>query len=219
MTLRSLRPHNVNNLSEDGETDGNTYRVMTIRLHPAILSVNRQTYQEASRILYSENRFSFSSNDFWSCVNAIAAVIPFFEDRSEGSRRLIKKIQYVYVDAKSVGFSRWFGAEQDRVFARTCDYLGRNLQLQHVTLRYFLKSTSAPCTRIDFRMYNANINKHDWMQRLLPFAKKLELLAVIGQEQGKAAMVHAAQRYFDEEKAEASKILAKIRSHGSDLIA
>ena len=213
MTLRSLRHHNVNNLSEDGETDGNAYRVMTIRLHPAILSVNRQTYQEASRILYSENRFSFSSNDFVSCVNAIAAVIPFFEHLSKGSRRLIRDIQYVYMDAKSLPLSRRrFGAEQDRVFAKTCDYLGRNLQLQHVTLRYFFRYKLAPYTpadirntRADFRMNNVNIHKYDWTKRLLPFAKKLEALALIGEAEGRTKMIHAAQRYLDEENAEASK--------------
>ena len=191
---------------------------MAIGLHPAILSVNRQTYQEASRVLYSENRFSFSSNDYLSCIHATAAVIPFFKHLSEGSRRLIRKIQYVYMDAKSLGLSHQFKAEQNRLLAKTCDYLDQNLQPQHVTLRYFFKYTFAPYARADFRntmadfrLYNANVHKHDWTQRLRPFAKKLEALALIGEKKDRTEMIHAAQRYLDDEEAEASKTTCQFQ--------
>lgn len=62
-------------------------------LHPAILSVSRQTYLEASGVLYSENRFRFlAQQDKPFHVTADLAVILLLEDRSEATRRLIRVV-------------------------------------------------------------------------------------------------------------------------------
>ena len=198
-----------NDLLENGMTYRDMYRVTAIGLHPAILSVNSQTYLESTKVLYSENRFSFYHNDRLSSSSAIAAVIPFLEDRSEGSRRLIREIEYLHYVTKFYPYPRV--AEQDHVFAKTCDYLGQNLQLQHVTLVCVFRSTSALRTTADYKMYLANINKHDWMQRLVPLAQKLKTLALTGKEDGDADLTHAAQTYLDSRMAEASDTPCQIQ--------
>lgn len=80
------------------------YWVKVTGVHPAILSVNRQTYLEGSLIIYSEDRFNF-------CESALvplsdnATIAPLLKDRPEGSHRLIKQIEYCYLLTECV---RWF---------------------------------------------------------------------------------------------------------------
>ena len=171
-----------------------------IGLHPAILLANRKTYLEATRILYSENRFSFRPYKHLHSATAIAAVIPFLEDRGESSLRLIREIEYFYIVINSPQIE----AEMDRVFAKMCNYLSQNLQLQHVTLNLASMPTKLKLGSLHYRTYLANIHKHDWVQTLVPFAKKLKILALVGRDDGDAELVHIAQAYLDSEMAEAS---------------
>ena len=175
MEAKFPRRFKDNDLSEDWETYRETYRVTAIGLHPAILSANRQTYLEATRILYSENRFSFRPYKYMPSATAIAAVIPFLEDRCEGSRRLIREIEYFYM----VINSPQIGAEMDRAFAKMCNYLSQNVQLQHVTLNLASMSTKIILGSVLYRTHLANIHKHDWIQALVPLAKKLKILALV----------------------------------------
>ena len=178
----------------------NRYRVTAIGLHPAILSVNWQTYLEATRILYSENRFSFRSDDDFCSVTTIDAVIPFLEDRCEGSRRLIREIEYFYTVISSLRVD----LEVARVFTKTCDYLSQNLQLQHVTLSLVAMFPQRTFSGAVCRMYPANLDKHGWVQGLVPLAQKLKTLTLIGKDDGDAELVHAAQTYLESKMAEAS---------------
>ena len=178
----------------------NRYRVTAIGLHPAILSVNWQTYLEAARILYSENRFSFRSYDDLRSITAIDTVIPFLEDRCEGSRRLIREIGYFYIVINIL----LVDLEVARVFAKTCDYLSQNLQLQHVTLSLVSMLAQPTSSRVLRRMYLSNLDKHGWVQRLVPLAQKLKTLALIGRDNGDAEFIHAAQTYLESKMVEAS---------------
>ena len=200
MKARFWRRFKDNDLSEDWETYRETYRVTAIGLHPAILLANKQTYLEATRILYSENRFSFRPYKHLNSATAIAAVIPFLEDRGEGSRRLIREIEYFYIVINSPQIE----AELDRVFAKMCNYLSQNLQLQHVTLNLASMSTKSILGSVHYRAYLANIHKHDWVQTLVLFAKKLKILALVGRDDGDAELVRIAQTYLDSKMAEAS---------------
>ena len=195
----------------------NRYRVTAIGLHPAILSVNWQTYLEATRILYSENRFSFRPSDDFRSITVIDAVIPFLEDRCEGSRRLIREIEYSYlvISILRVDF------EVAHVFAKTCDYLSQNLQLQHVTLSLASMLPQPTFSRVVGGMYLSNLDKHDWVQQLVPLAQKLKTLTLIGRDDGDAEFVHAAQTYLESKMAEASNTpcQSQITQLGSGSIA
>ena len=204
MKARFWRRFKDNDVSQDWETYRETYTVTAIGLHPAILSANKQTYLEATRILYSENRFSFRPykrlNKQLNSATAIAGVIPFLEDRGEGPRRLIREIEYYYIVINSPQIE----AELDRVFAKMCNYLSQNLQLQHVTLNLASMSTKSLLGSSLCRTYLANIHKHNWVQTLVPFAKKLKILALVGRDDGDAELVRIAQTYLDSKMAEAS---------------
>lgn len=106
-------------------------------LQLAILSVSRQTYLEASGVLYSGNRFRFvAQQDKPFHVTVDLAVIPFLEDRSEATRRLIRVIDFNCIfDKFSLKFRRDI-ADLDCGFKRTCEYISKNLQLEQVTLCY-----------------------------------------------------------------------------------
>ena len=203
-------------VGETGETYRDMYRVTATGLHPAILSVNRQTYLEATGVLYSENRFNFCAKENLTSFAAIAAVIPFFEDLSEGSRRLIREIKYLYIDTRFMLVSFWSIPSQpfhDRVFSETCTYLSQNLQLQQVTLRIVGPGTLLVRFRssADYRMYLANLDTHDWIQCLVPLAKNLETFALIRGKDEDAGLAHAAHRYLNSKMAEASNTACQIQ--------
>ena len=190
------------------------YRVTTFGLHPAILSVNWQTYLEAVRVLYAENCFKCYRPGLLAggaCNIAMAAVIPFLEDRSEGSRRLIREMEFLYIDSNSFHFYYRIGAERDRVFAKTCDYLGRNLQLQRVTLRFIGHFTSPVRSSVDCGLNLANLDKLHLVQPLVPFVKKLKTFTLLGWGNGITEFIHAAKTYLDSKMAEASNTPCQIQ--------
>lgn len=186
---RYWRCYDSDDLPENGMTYRDMYRVTAIGLHPAILSVNRQTYLEASRVLYSENCFKFFPSENVVSIHGIAAVIPFLEDRSEGSRHLIREIQCLYMETKTFIYPYQNGAEHDRVFAKTCDYLGQNLQLQQATLRFVCDNVRSVRSSVDFRLYMAYLDKHEWVQRLVPLVKKLKTFTLVGRGRGYAEVI------------------------------
>ncbi len=113
-----------------------TYNVGADGVDPAILSVNRQMHQEASRILFSENCFNFCSGNKYHKFYTSEVVMPFLKDLSEVSRGLIKQVKFDCNLSKFSEFLVRFTAYSPPVFEENCDYLCQNLQLEHVTLRY-----------------------------------------------------------------------------------
>ena len=150
------------------------FRVVAIGIHPAILSANRQIYSEASRIMYSENRFDFYGT-FDSCrCGGSEAVIPFLESLSEDSRRLIKQIEYVFVVTTVVPLDS-DGTETliSEAFKETCHYLGRNLQLKHVVLKFHDRASCEgilPASEDDLLA----VNEKTWEQHLVPLVRGLD---------------------------------------------
>ena len=153
--------------------------------------MNRQTYLEATKILYSENRFTFRPF-------VIAAVIPFLQGRCERSRRLIREIEYFYMVTGS-----FFGpilGEQDHAWK----YLDQNLQLQHLTLQLWGLPPKSTLGSDLHSIYVANVHELDWVQWLVPLANKLKTLALVGCRKDDAELVHAVQTYLDSKMAEAN---------------
>lgn len=192
-----------------------TYWVTAIGLHPAILSASRQTYLEASGILYSENSFLCRvriDELFFARANPAGlapAVIPFLEDRSEVSRRLIKKIGFSYVfDESTLDVCRDL-ADQDYGFERTCDYLGQNLQLEHVTLDFHIACTLTVRSDAPYKNYVSNLDKQSWIQHLVPLVGKLETFKVIVWCDDYPDMARAVQRYLESKLPKTSKTLCQ----------
>ena len=198
-------------LPEHGMAYRDMYRVTAVGLYPSILSVNWQTYLEAVRVLHSENRFEIYRCESPFDIIRMGATIPFLEDRSEGSRRLIREIEYLYVDAKSILYDYPLRVEHDRVFEKTCDYLGQNLQLQQVTLRFIGDFTSPVRSSVDCELCLANLNKLDLVQRLVPFVKKLKTFTLLGMGEDVTEFFYAAKTYLDSKMAEASNTPCQIQ--------
>ena len=144
-----------------------TYKVDAPGVHPAILSVNRRTYLEASKLFYSENLFTF--------LSGTATIIPFLEDRSEGSRRLIKQIELCFnIILLDANMNRRLWAHWDHIFENTCKYLSRFLQLEHMTLMYFGRNSYRVRDSTTYEDFLSNIDKHNWVQQLVPLVKNLK---------------------------------------------
>ena len=196
-----------------------------IGLHPAILLASRQTYLEASGILYSENSFLCRvkiDELFFARANPAGAnpaglapaVIPFLEDRSEVSRRLIKKIGFSYVfDESTLDVCRDL-ADQDYGFERICDYLGQNLQLEHVTLDFHIACTLKVRSDAPYKNYVPNLDKQSWVQHLVPLVGKLETFKVIVWCDDYLDMARAVQRYLESRLPKTSKTLCQCYKIG-----
>lgn len=173
-----------------------TYKVEAPGVHPAILSVNRQTYLEASKLFYSENWFRFTCN---TCI------IPFLKDRPEGSRRLIKQIDFrtVILTFTFLYLERFRHLEH--VFEETCTYLKQSLQLEQITLRYFDLTHSKLRNRILYKDCLSNIDKQSWVRQLVPLVKNLTSLRLIELNHGDDDLMLAAQTYLRSMMDKASK--------------
>ena len=173
------------------------YTVEATGIHRAILSVNRQTYLEASKLLYAENCFKFSSGN--------APIIPFLEDRSEGSRRLIKQLEFChyFYTFSPVGLQDYI--HLDHIFEAICSYLSKSLQLEHVTLRFFGLSTLDVRNSTSYKDYLSNIDKQSWVQQLVPLLKHLKTFKAVGMIHCDNNLVLAAQPYLKSKMDRASK--------------
>lgn len=98
-----------------------TYHLLTdVELHPAIMAVNGQIYEEIAPILYGNRRFSFDRD--------VEAVVPFFNDLNPSTRPLVKKLGLTKHGAV-------YGREFDRfVWASTCRFLREEMQLKSLRL-------------------------------------------------------------------------------------
>ena len=135
------------------------YQVDAIDIHPAILSVNRQIYLEASQVLYSENQYSFNEFDYLRRWIPCQAMMSFLQDRSERSRRFIRRIEFNYYE------------DEEAQFREECAYLSRNMkQLRRVTLRLYL-TYERP-----YESYLSNLDQQSWIQQLVPLVYNLETL-------------------------------------------
>lgn len=184
-----------------------------IGLYPAILAVSRQTYLEAIGVLYSENRFNFHVKDDPPLfITANPAVIPFLEDRSEGSRRLIKEIDIEYAfDISSLDLWR-DSADQIYGFERSCDYLGQNLQLEHVTLvcacfvDLCLRHVRSDAPN---KNYRSNLDKQSWVQHLVPLVRMLKSFTVMVWAGIDLDMARAVQIYLESKLSKTSKTICQ----------
>ena len=200
-----------------------TYRVIPSSVHPAILAVNRQTYLEASKIFYSENRFNFCAVDDLSPPTAIEAIIPFLEDRPEGSRRLIKNIKFSYIPMALMVCLQPYIAESNADFKEICDYLSQNLQLEHVRVRLVVGSNEImqidillACCLCNMGMYKSkgflyNLDKDSWIIQLVPLVRKLKTFRIVEGAGGVASLARAAQIYLESEMHQASKTVRETR--------
>lgn len=179
-----------------------TYWVEAIGVHTAILLVNRQTYLEGSRIIYSENRFNFCESDYVPLTDN-AAMIPFLKDRSEGSRRLIKHIKYSYSIMIRGIFNPQWSADQDHAIEEICTYLRQALQLEHVTLTVFDQCLCQFRSLQLYKDYLVTLDKQRWVQTLVPLIQNLDTFTVIGGYGNE--LVRAAQTYLVPKIHKASK--------------
>ena len=198
-----------------------SYRVIPSSIYPAILAVNRQTYLEASKVFYSENRFNFCAVDDLRPPTAIEAMIPFLEDRPEGSRRLIKNIKFSYILTALMVYFRPDIAECDADLKGICDYLSQNLQLEHVRIRLVTESNQETVTDMGFEepLYNMDVykdylcslDKMSWIIQLVPLVKNLETFRIVEKAGGEADLARAAQIYLESEMHQASKTVRESR--------
>lgn len=181
------------------------YGVTADGIHPAILSANKQTSLEASRILYSENRFSFKVDelDDWT---ATMTVVPFLEDRSQGSRHSINEIEYCFF-VNMCTFELDL-ATADGQFKEFIHYLNKNLQLEHLTLSLFGLFDRADYMVLgkDFRgNLLSGVKFTRWVQYVIPLVKKLESVTVIAKGGGDPSVARAAQKYLESKLPKSSK--------------
>ena len=155
------------------------YQVNAINIHPAILSVNRQTYLEASRVLYSENQYTFYEFDYLRRWIPCVAMVPFLEDLSESSRRLIKRIEFSYYE------------DEEALFKEECAYLTHNLQLQHVTLRLYLEYDR------HYESHLSNLDKQSWIQQLVPLVQNLVTFKLRHYDPTTAQVIRPVQTYLE----------------------
>ncbi len=178
-----------------------TYEVNAIGVHPAILSVNRQSSLEASRIFYSENCFNFYTDGISVCT-ATATIIPFFEDRSEGSRRLINRIRFSYILSHFIYYSG-----PDRMFDEVCNYLSQKLQLEHVTLVFENRGRPRVLGRNAYEDRLSNLDKQIWMKQLVALVKNLDTFTITPKWAGQDDdLMRAAQTYLESKMEQASKL-------------
>lgn len=206
-TFRSRSPGR--NSTTRAKTDGKktTYMVKATGVHPALLSVNQQIYLEASRIFYSENCFDFCGICSFPPGGSNPAVIPFLEDRSEGSRRLIKQIKFCYA---LLGFvphiSRSLDtASLDQVFQKNCNYLSRYLQLEHVSLSVFGLIDERTRQGMPYKTYLARLDQQQWIKQLVPLVKNLDSIRIIRRAHRGDDLMRAVQTYLESKMDKASK--------------
>lgn len=187
-----------------------TYGIKAIGIYPAILSVNRQTYLEASKIIYSENHFDFGSSIEAGRISN-ATVIPFLEDLSEGSRHLIKQIEYSYIltDCSWYHYDPTDFVPIDQVFKETCDYLSQNLRLECVRVSCFALDL-APIGG-----YPSNFDKQSWVQHLIPLVKNLDSFRINLSPEDAGPLndfLCTAQTYLESKMDKASKRVRQTRT-------
>ncbi|KAI9751068.1 MAG: hypothetical protein M1835_001273 [Candelina submexicana] len=90
-------------------------------LHPSVLYVNQQIYDEAEQILYSKNTFRFKKD-------STEALAPFLKDRSAAARAAIKSLRV----------RLWTSEEPDsfayRGWDKFCTYIAEELHLRILRL-------------------------------------------------------------------------------------
>jgi hypothetical protein len=103
------------------ESQLTTYRCASGSIiHPEILSVNRQIYEEASHVLYARHMFDFGSD--------VEAIVPFLSDLTPSTLSLIREIGLT--KRPSV-----YDTEFDRCeWCKACGFVAQHLQLQRFTL-------------------------------------------------------------------------------------
>lgn len=166
-----------------------TYSVTAIGVHPAILSVNRQLYSEATQFFYSKNYFQFSSGS--------GTIIPFLEDRSEGSRRLIKRIGFTHDIVKSKSPNILNLGHLDHIFEEVCTYLNHSLQLEHMTLLYFNAFLPENRNSAPVEEYLSNIDKQGWVQQLVPLVKHLKTFKMVSWNNGEDNLMLAGLKCLE----------------------
>ena len=169
-----------------------TYFAHTTRLHTAILSVNKQTYQEASGVLYSENGFSFCSDDLEFPFFSPLRVVSFLQALSEGSRRLIRRLTYWnFIVLSTPGFDDFY-------IEKTCDYLSKNLDLDHLTLIITSTTPFRARRNSEYTDYLCNIDQQTWVQHLIPLVRKLKTIKIVERIRlGETLVARAAQNYLE----------------------
>lgn len=186
-----------------------TYQVNATGVHPALLSVNRQTYLETSKVFYSENCFNFVGIRPSDHFSSNSSIIPFLEDRSEGSRRLIKQIGFGYalwelLSSPSLPLSF---VHFDRVFEETCGYLNQCLQLEHIKLCVYdlILPEIGPGTH--YETYLATLDQQNWIQQLVPLVKNLDSIKITEMCDDDDDLMRAAQTYLESKMHKASQIV------------
>ena len=116
---------------------------------------------EASRIFYSEHRLNFCCNEPSDPKISIAAVVPFLEDRSEGSRLLMKQVKCLYIPTN-------YSRDSHLVSKEKCIYLSRKERLEPVTLNFHYCYTPAD--------HVSNVDKQTWVQQLVLLVTNLHTL-------------------------------------------
>ncbi|KAF2712287.1 hypothetical protein K504DRAFT_426387 [Pleomassaria siparia CBS 279.74] len=108
-------------------TTPTTYRILLSpytshlrRTIPSLLSLNRQIYAEASKILYSTYNFSFSTN--------VEAIVPFLSDLTPQS---LSSLRHISLTKKALPYTKEFDrAEWGNAFS----FLSKNTCLQTISL-------------------------------------------------------------------------------------
>ena len=208
------RPFSSRNAEQFGIMTA-AYRVIATGIHPAILSVNRQTYSEASRIMYSENCFDFCGTPGFGRYYDSEAVIPFLESLSEDSRRLIKQIEFRFgVTTRVRREPGDTGTQSTRqVFKETCDYLGQNLQLKHVILRLVQDSTFSASTPASFKDDLLAFHEKAWEQHLVPLVRGLDTCELTTRARDNPEVIYVVQEYLKSKMPRTSRPTFSTRTY------
>ena len=170
------------------------YSVIAIGVHSAILSANQQTYLEASRVLYSENRFRLGVFLHETSCDVREAMMPFLEDLTRNSRRLIKQLEITFFIAPCLHYmSMW--SHTVSLFEDACIFLCQFLDLDHLTLGFQClvmdcADTAAPHEDCPFTM------KRQWLQQLVPLIRNLKTFEIVERHPLYADWARAAQPTF-----------------------
>lgn len=174
--LRKTRPVYIDRESHStGRERITTYDINPKRLlYPAILSVSKQIYLEARLILYSENKFCFIAGPH----NGASSVIPFLEELSPDSRRLIRTIRLSVNSWWDADYTAQRRDEAKSQFKEICIYFERNLNPSIFWLggRGTTEGALGLSEGQPAEQRQAAIAQIEWIQYLLPVIRSLESL-------------------------------------------
>lgn len=131
---------------------------------------------------------------------------------------ILTVIDFNYIfDSFSLKFRRGM-ADLDCGFKRTCDYISKNLQLEHMTLCYcdvWNRKSHSDTAHKNYVPINyvSIIDNPSWVQHLLPLVETLKTFTVMARGDMELGMARALQTYLESKLPKTSKTLCQSQSY------